>query len=89
MTAEIFPLFLKLPIENVVQLKSYLESYEGLGELRTLDREKGEIVILALDDTISEVRSFVDSVKSELEITEIDQPESVKNDWLLNPDGSG
>lgn len=86
MSAKILPLFLKLPIENVVLLKNYLESYEGLGELRTLDREQGEVVILAIQDTIAEVRSLVASVKTELNIIEIAQPESVKNDWLLNSD---
>ena len=86
MSDKILPLFLKLPIENVVHLKCYLESYEGLGELRTLDRDKGEVVILAIEDTIADVRSFVASVQVELDIVEIDQPESVKNDWLLNSD---
>lgn len=45
------PIFLKLPPKNIVFLKFILESYEGLGIVRTLNRPSGEVVILALKDT--------------------------------------
>ena len=54
---ELRPIYLALPEANIVALKFITESYEGLAELRTLSAAKGEVVLLALSDTESEVKS--------------------------------
>ena len=71
------PLFLKLPPENIVQLKFLLESYEGLGVLRTLNKRTGLVVVLALKDTRQDLESFIEDVTSELQLVRIEPPE----DW--------
>jgi hypothetical protein len=76
-------LFLKLPAEEIVTLKFLLESYEGLGELRTLDCERGEVVILAIPDTVADLRAMLNSVKEMLKFREIPEPSSLEGDWLL------
>ena len=80
----ITPLFLKLPAEEIVTLKCLLESYEDFGELRTLDRERGEVVILAMPDLLIELRAMLDSVQDLLRLREIPPPDSLEGDWLLS-----
>ena len=80
------PLFFKLPAENIVQLKNILETYDGMaGELRTLDAAKGEVVVLALEDTESLILEIVDSFAKELNLRSIPPPvASLEGDWLLS-----
>ena len=56
MNTEIKPIYLKLPREKIALLKFTIETYETLGIVRTLDPDKGIIVILALTDTEETMR---------------------------------
>jgi len=80
---DIFPIFMKLPCQNIAQLKLMLESYEGLGILRTLSAERGEVVILALKDTHKIVLELVSTIETDLRLRIIAPPASARNDWLL------
>lgn len=64
-------------------LKSIIESYDGLAELRTINAAKGEVVILALEDTETYIREIFESVKKEIRAREVPLPEGLENDWLL------
>lgn len=77
------PVFLKLPPENIVQFMFLLEGYDGLGVVRTLDPGKGEIVVLALKDTVADVRNVIAAVSETVQVREIPPPESLNGDWLL------
>jgi hypothetical protein len=81
--SDVTAIFLKLPTSNIVLLKFLLESYEGFGELRTLDREKGEVVILAMPDTAEELRNVLAASGDALACREIAAPEYCQGDWLL------
>ncbi len=81
---DVIPYFLKLPTENIVVLKFLLESYEGFGELRTLNREKGEVVILAAPDLLEELQAVLASAIDITQHREIAVPQSCKDDWLLS-----
>ena len=80
-----YPLFFRIPPENIVQIKNLLETYDGMtGELRTLNPEKGEIVVFAMPGTVNTVQELVRSVSEELGIREVPPPEeSLDGDWLL------
>lgn len=81
---DLVPIFLKLPPEYIVRIKSLFESYEVLGEIRTLNPKTGEIVLLALEDTAEIVRQLVASVEDQLQVREIPRPDIAQaNDWLL------
>ena len=80
----LLPLFLKLPPQNIVELKFTLESYEGIGILRTINPQTGEVVILAVEDSAVELRAIIDSVSVRLELREIPAPENLDEDWLLD-----
>lgn len=83
--SDLFPIFLRLPPDNIVILQNILESYEDLGILRTLDSQAGEVVILAVRDTVNLVRELIQSL-SEYSIREIPQPVDLSGDWLLSED---
>lgn len=82
------PIFIKIALEDLVYLKSILESYDELGIIRTLNRARGEIVILAVAGNVSELQQVLAAVKTEIDFEIIPQP-SVElssescEDWLL------
>ena len=82
-TPDAATIFLKLPTENIVLLKFLLESYEGFAELRTLHRERGEVVLLAAPDLESELLAFLDSTADMVGHRRIEPPETVTEDWLF------
>lgn len=77
------PVFIKLPTAQIVTLKFILESYEGLGVVRTLDAQKGEVVILAPADTVATLHELLESLRSDLQLRLVPAPPSVEGDWLL------
>ncbi len=81
---ELIPVFIKLPVEHIVSIQFLIESYEGIGIVRTLDRHKGEIVVLALPDTISVLTNLLDSLADDLSLRVVPPPDSLKDDWLLS-----
>lgn len=84
MNSDLAPIFLKLPPQKIVYLKFILESYEGLGELRTLNSNSGEVVILAIRETKENLDQLLNSLKQELSLCQILPPYSMKGDWLLS-----
>jgi hypothetical protein len=82
--SELVPIFVSVPTEHIVILKSILESYEDLGIARTLDAEKGQVVILALGDSALELRGMLDSLQESLKLRYLPTPEDLSGDWLLS-----
>ncbi|MBP9838550.1 MAG: DUF4911 domain-containing protein [Proteobacteria bacterium] len=78
------PTFIKIAPEHIVYLKSLIETYEGLGVVRTLNRLNGELVILSLDETKQDLENLLHSLKSEIEFHIISKPASLCEDWLLS-----
>lgn len=79
----LIPVFLRIDPQHIAELKFTLESYEGLGIVRTLDAERGDIVILALRDTHETLKLLLADLSPRLSFREIPPPESLKGDWLL------
>ncbi len=78
-----YPIYLELPPENIVLLKFFLESYEGIGELRTIDSNKAQVVILSLTHTKDHVLALLEAEKESLKFKIIVKPEILTGDWLL------
>ena len=85
---EFLPIFLMLPPENIVFLKAILESYEWLGELRTLDPLRGEVVVMALKSSHDELNRVLESIQDETGHRSIPAPESLAKDWLMSSESS-
>jgi len=75
--------YLKLPPEKIVELKFILETYEGLGELRTLSNMTGEVAVLTTGGQREVLSELLESLSEGLGMREIPKPDSLKGDWLL------
>jgi len=71
--------FFQLPREKIVEFIFLLEGYEGLGIVRTLDRERGIIEVLLSSDLEREFNQWLENLSEELNIKEIPKPEEVKS----------
>ena len=76
-------IFLKLAPEHIVTIKFILESYEGLAVVRTLNADKGEIVIIAPTDSLPDLLALIEDLKKDLRLSIIPPPSDVSNDWLV------
>lgn len=77
------PVYLKLPPENIVRLKFLIESYEGIGVLRTLDPERGLVVVLSVPDTVGTVLELIENLKPEIDCRELELPPDADEEWLF------
>ncbi|MBL7661974.1 DUF4911 domain-containing protein [bacterium] len=84
MNQECIPIYLKVRTEDIVYIKSVVEAHEGLGIVRTLNPDRGELVLLVIKDQQVEAMSLISELKTKVELHFIDKPESVRNDWLIN-----
>ncbi len=85
---ELVPFHLKIHPQHIVELQTVIESYEGLGVVRTLNPDTGTVVIIALEDTAEDVRGMLSSLRSRFDICELPVPETPDESWLFaNPGG--
>ncbi|GEM_PF-967130 len=77
-------IYLRIPVQEIAYLKFLVESYDDLGILRTLNPEKGEVVILTVKDSLSTLHELLDSLKDNLRLQILPQPEDLTGDWLLS-----
>ena len=78
------PTFLLVPRAEIGYVKFIFESYEGLAVLRTIDRQRGLLVVLAVPDAMEQVRLVVDALAEEIGSREVPWPPEV--DDLLGAD---
>jgi len=76
-------IYLEIRPEDIAYVKFIFESYEGVGIIRTVDRKKAIIALLAVDDFIGTARSVLTSLKDEIPLVEIPRPAQMGEDWLL------
>ncbi|HXF75436.1 MAG TPA: DUF4911 domain-containing protein [Methylomirabilota bacterium] len=76
-------LYFEIPPEHIAYVKFIFESYEDVGIIRTVDRKKAVIALLAMDDFLATVRRILDSLKSELPLRQIARPTDLTPDWLM------
>ncbi len=69
--------------EDIAYVKFVLESYDGVGIIRTVDRKKAVIVALVVEDFLEAARALFASLKNEVAIAEIPRPADIGDDWLM------
>jgi Domain of unknown function (DUF4911) len=82
MRMDLIEIYLRMRREDIALLKFVVESYEGIGLVRTLDRKRATVVVLAMPDAIEHVRAVLDSLRDEMEWYEITPP-AEQDDWLM------
>jgi len=69
--------------EHIAYVKFIFESYEEVGIIRTVDRKKAIIVLLAMNDFLDTARGILESLKGEIPVREIPPPADNSDDWLM------
>jgi hypothetical protein len=77
------PIYLEISPSDIAYIKFILESYEEVGIIRTIDRKKAIIVLLAVSDFIEVARAIVKSLQQEVTLIEIPPPPNLSDDWLM------
>ncbi|MCE3239967.1 MAG: hypothetical protein K0Q83_474 [Deltaproteobacteria bacterium] len=77
------PIYLEIYPSDIAYIKFILESYEEVGIIRTIDRKKAIIVLLAVSDFIEVARAIVKSLQQEVTLIEIPPPPDLSDDWLM------
>jgi hypothetical protein len=80
---ELRDIYLETLPEHIAYVKFIFESYEEVGIIRTVDRKKAIIVLLAMDDFLDTARSILDALKRDVALVEIPRPADVGNDWFM------
>ncbi len=83
MTTELEPIFLRVAPADIALVKFLYESYEGVGIVRTLDRDAAIIVALISPDFLDVARGILDSLQEQITVEEIPAPPDAGEDWLL------
>lgn len=79
----VVPIYLEICPSDIAYIKFILESYEEVGIIRTIDRKKAIIVLLAVSDFIEVARAIVKSLQQEVTLIEIPPPPDLSDDWLM------
>lgn len=81
--ADLELIFLETPPRNIAYIKFIFESYEEVGIVRTFDRKKAVIVLLALRDFAGTARAILASIQREIPLQEIPPPLDMTGDWFM------
>jgi len=76
-------IYLEICPQDIAYVKFVLESYEEVGIIRTIDRKKAVIVLLAVEDFVEAARAIVKSLQQEITLIEIPPPPDLSDDWLM------
>jgi hypothetical protein len=76
-------IYLEIAPEHIAYVKFIFESYEEIGIIRTVDRKKAIIVLLAMSDFVDTARQIIESLKRDIPLAEIPRPADLTDDWFM------
>ena len=76
-------IYLEIAPEHIAYIKFIFESYEEVGIIRTVDRKKSIIVLLAMTDFVDTARAIINSLKQDIPLAEIPRPADLTDDWFM------
>ncbi len=76
-------IYLELSPAHIAYVKFIFESYEEVGIIRTVDRERAVVVLLAMTDFLTVARAILASIKNDVPLREIPRPADRTDDWLM------
>ena len=79
---DLIEIYLRIQREDIALLKFVIESYEEVGIIRTIDRKKATVVVLAMPDFIDHVWAILNSLREHMDWYEIPPP-AEQDDWLM------
>ena len=79
---DVVPIYLRLAPQEIAYVKFLFESYEGVGLVRTIDRQSATLVALVVPDFLGAARALVDALIAEGVCEETGPPAGWNGDWL-------
>ena len=79
---DLVEIYLRIQRTDIALLKFVVESYEGIGIVRTIDRKKATVAVLAMPDLVDHMWAVLASLREEMEWYEIPAP-TEQDDWLM------
>ena len=79
----LIPIYREICPPDIAYIKFVLESYEEVGIIRTVDRKRAVIVLLAVSDYVEVARAIIKSLQQEITLIEIPRPPGLSDDWLM------
>ena len=79
---DVVPIYLRLAPQEIAYVKFLFESYEGVGLVRTIDRQSATLVALVVPDFLDAARALVDALIAEGVCEETGPPAGWNGDWL-------
>ena len=79
----LIPIYLEIRPQDIAYIKFILESYEEVGIIRTVERKKAVIVLLAVEDFVETAQAIIKSLQQEITLIEIPPPPNLSDDWLM------
>jgi hypothetical protein len=83
MAMDLQEIYLEIAPEHIAYVKFIFESYEEIGIIRTVDRKKAIIVLLAMTDFVDTAHKIIDSLKRDIPLAEIARPADMSDDWFM------
>jgi len=80
---ELQEIYLEIAPEDIAYVKFIFESYEEIGIIRTVDRKKAIIVLLAMSDFVDIAHEIIESLKRDILLAEISRPADMADDWFM------
>lgn len=80
---DLHDIYIEIPPEHIAYIKFIFESYEEVGIIRTVNRKKAVIVLLAMHDFLDTARAILDSLKKDIPFVEIRRPDDMNDDWFM------
>lgn len=80
--ADLIEIYLRLRREDIALIKFVIESHEGIGIVRTIDRKKATVAVLAMPELIDHMHAVLESLREEMDWYEIPPP-AEQDDWLM------
>jgi hypothetical protein len=77
------PIFLRVAPIDIAMVKFVFESYEGVGIVRTLDKQAAIIVALISRDFLADAHAIVADLQKRIALEVIEAPPDAGDDWLL------
>ncbi len=71
---EVVEIYLRLRPADIAYVKFILESYEGVGVMRTIDRAAALIVMIVAADFEQDARAMLQSLRAEVPWEEVPSP---------------
>lgn len=76
-------IYLELSPSDIAYVKFIFESYEEVGIVRTVDREKAVIVLLVMSDFLPVGHAILESIKNDVPLRQIPRPADTEEDWFM------